>query len=228
MTDAAATPDGATQGIAALRAWAAYITPALFAIGLVVNGTALALWSVRGTPLHWYAAAFVAANLAWLAAEAPITLSRPSAPPTEVATLVTYGLVRFATVGAALLGPVPWHRATPWLVLPPLVFAAGIALRLWAMRILGRFYSHHVIRRADHVIVTDGPYRVLRHPAYAGMLLAHLGLVLFFANPVSVLMLLALGGVLGWRIRVEERALLALPAYRDYARRRPRLVPGLW
>lgn len=109
-----------------------------------------------------------------------------------------------------------------------LLFAGGVLLRLVAMRTLGKSYSHHVIRRDDHAIVRTGLYRLIRHPAYAGMLLGHAGLVLFFLNWASLPLLVALAVVLGWRIRVEERELLVIPAYREYAAGRPRLVPGVW
>lgn len=105
---------------------------------------------------------------------------------------------------------------------------AGIALRGWAVRHLGRAYSHRI--RPPAPLRQDGPYRVLRHPAYAGTLLAHTGLVLVFQNTWSVAALLAL-----WypavllRTVLEDRYLGALPAYGRYtARVRFRLVPGVW
>jgi protein-S-isoprenylcysteine O-methyltransferase Ste14 len=197
------------------------ITAALFAVGVVLN--------CAGIVLHigeWPAAAFIAVNLVWLVAEAPITFGKPGARPREVATLIGYGVVRMSTVAAAVLAP--WPGLSPWTAIPVLVFAAGVALRMIAMRTLGRFYSHHVIRRDDHAIVTSGPYRIVRHPAYVGMFAAHVGLVLFFPSWLGTVALGALAFMLAWRIRVEERELLVLPAYRDYATTTPRLVPGLW
>ncbi|GLW68388.1 hypothetical protein Kpho02_06870 [Kitasatospora phosalacinea] len=207
----------------------ALIGPALFGLGLVVNAAGLVVNLRRdGQPLHWWAVAFVVANLLWLLHEMPVTLGRPDAPPHEVVTLVVYGCTRFTTVAASVLAPVAWDRALPWLPVAAALYLGGIALRLVAMRTLGRFYSHYVIRRDDDSIVRTGPYRVIRHPAYAGMLTAHVGLVLFFLNWPAVLALAALAAVLAWRIRVEERALLAITAYRDYASGHSRLVPGLW
>jgi protein-S-isoprenylcysteine O-methyltransferase Ste14 len=209
--------------------WAKFITPALFVVGLVINVVALVRFAGGpDQPLDGFATGFVGLNLAWLLLEVPVTFRLPATPPREVATLLTYGLARAATIGAALLGPLPWHRLGPVAAIPVVVFACGVALRLVAMRTLGRFYSHHVIRRDDHVIVHTGPYRVIRHPAYAGMVLGHLGLVLFFLNPAAVVLFLALVAAIGWRIRVEERELVALPAYRTYALGRPRLLPGVW
>jgi protein-S-isoprenylcysteine O-methyltransferase Ste14 len=208
------------------RSWSRYLPLALFITGVVINLAALGVQ--LGGRQHLLAAGFVAANLAWLLLETPVTFRRASAPPREVKTLAVYGIARFATVGAAVLGPPTWSRAHPLMAVAALLFVAGVLLRLVAMRTLGQFYSHHVIRRDDHVIVQTGPYRVIRHPAYAAMLLGHLGLVLFFLNWASAILLVALAFAVAWRIRVEERELLALPAYRAYAAGRPRLLPGVW
>ena len=213
----------------ATSSWRRFITPVLFVLAVAVNVVALVrLAGGPGEPVYRFATAFAAVNLAWLLAEIPVTVRLPRTPPREVATLLGYGLTRVATVGAALLGPLAWHRLSPLSAVPVVVFAVGVGLRLVAMRTLGRFYSHHVIRRADHSVVRTGPYRVVRHPAYAGMVLAHLGLVLFFLNTFSAVLFVALVAVIGWRIRVEERALVVLPAYREYALGRPRLLPGVW
>jgi len=209
--------------------WRRWLTPGLLAAGVAANLAGLAVHlHAAGDPLHLAAAAFVVANLAWLLLEAPVSVRPLDAPPSEIATLVAYALARVGTVAAAVLGPIAWtHPGWPLLVSVAL-FAAGVSLRLTAIRTLGRFYSHYVVRRDDRAIVRSGPYRVVRHPAYAGMLVGHVGLVLFFLNWASVLLLIALAAAIGWRILVEERELLVLPAYRAYAHGRPRLVPGVW
>jgi protein-S-isoprenylcysteine O-methyltransferase Ste14 len=79
--------------------------------------------------------------------------------------------------------------------------------------------------------VTTGPYRLLRHPGHAGFLLASAGVGLMAANwaAVAVLTLLPLA-MLAWRIRGEERVLLAAlgDEYRRYATGHSRLIPLIW
>jgi protein-S-isoprenylcysteine O-methyltransferase Ste14 len=106
---------------------------------------------------------------------------------------------------------------------------AGIALREWAVVILGRQYSVVVAIEADHRLVMCGPYRWLRHPAYTGGLIATIGFALALGSwlsviPIAIILLLAFS----YRIRLEEQLLLATfgDAYRDYIARTWRLFPG--
>jgi protein-S-isoprenylcysteine O-methyltransferase Ste14 len=104
----------------------------------------------------------------------------------------------------------------------------GILVRAWAVQHLGAAYSHRI--RPPDPLRDDGPYRVLRHPAYLGTLLAHTGLVMVFANWYSIAGLLLL-----WypavfvRTLVEDRYLAATSGYAPYATRvGSRLIPGIW
>jgi protein-S-isoprenylcysteine O-methyltransferase Ste14 len=108
---------------------------------------------------------------------------------------------------------------------------AGIALRLWAVLTLSRFFKVSVIVQDDHQLVTHGPYRWLRHPAYAGSLASLAGVGLALGNWISLL--ICVGGLLlayVWRIRVEEAALRRRfgAQFDDYAARRRRIIPLLW
>ena len=85
-----------------------------------------------------------------------------------------------------------------------------------------------MIRISENDLISSGPYRVLRHPAYAGMLLANVGFVGYFANPASVAALALLIAAILWRIRVEEDVLVESPGYREFASTRSRMLPGVW
>jgi protein-S-isoprenylcysteine O-methyltransferase Ste14 len=122
-----------------------------------------------------------------------------------------------------------WRSPGAWLPLGMLFFGGGIALRSYAILTLDKCYSHRVRAPQANTIIADGPYRYLRHPAYAGMLLAHAGILILFFN---WFLLLAFFGifipVLVRRIRVEESYLLQMPEYRAFATGRARLAPGIW
>jgi protein-S-isoprenylcysteine O-methyltransferase Ste14 len=108
---------------------------------------------------------------------------------------------------------------------------AGIGLRWWSFHTLGRYFTFDVMTSADQPVITTGPYRVVRHPSYAGLLLIFTGFGVLLANWLSliIVILLSLAGIVN-RIRVEEAALTATlgDAYLSYAARHKRLIPFVW
>ncbi|MFB4297378.1 methyltransferase family protein [Actinomadura sp. NTSP31] len=197
----------------------------LFAAGAAVLVAAMAVRVGRGEA---QAAAMATLYLAWLLLEAPVTFRRATAAPADARTLLPYALARLLLIASACFGPSPWPGASPWSAIPAMVFVSGVALRQTAIRALGRFYSHHVMRQNGHRVVTGGVYRTVRHPAYAGMLLANLGFTCFFLNPLSAAAFALLAAAVVWRIRVEERALWDVPGYPRYAAGRARVLPKVW
>ncbi len=111
------------------------------------------------------------------------------------------------------------------------IFSAGEALRLWARISLGRYFTYTVQTSSDQPVITSGPYRVLRHPSYTGILLMVIGVGAIFGNwlGLGALTLMVLAGLL-YRIHVEEKALLGDlgDPYRSYAEQHKRLIPFLW
>jgi protein-S-isoprenylcysteine O-methyltransferase Ste14 len=108
---------------------------------------------------------------------------------------------------------------------------AGVALRVWAFQALGQYFTFTVKTSHDQPVVTTGPYRMLRHPGYAGGMLAIVGLGLLWGNWVSMATLTLLWlALIIWRIRYEENALLTTldASYRAYASQHKRLVPLVW
>jgi protein-S-isoprenylcysteine O-methyltransferase Ste14 len=112
-----------------------------------------------------------------------------------------------------------------------LVMWAGLAVRIWAIVVLGRSFRMTVEVDAGQKVVDSGPYRWVRHPSYTGILLLMAGLSLVYGNwPALAILLVLPAGVLIHRILVEEAVLTEVmgEAYTDYAARTKRLVPGLW
>lgn len=111
------------------------------------------------------------------------------------------------------------------------LIAAGLVLRWRAMRALGPHFTVKVLVREGHRLVDGGPYRTIRHPNYAGLVLVMVGTVAMLRSPLALaaLLFLWLPAVL-LRIRAEEAALGRQlgDRYHGYARRTWRLVPGLF
>lgn len=132
----------------------------------------------------------------------------------------------------ALLRPRQALALPPWLAWTGLGLAlGGTALRAWAVTTLGRWFSLTIQVVPGQEVVDRGPYRLLRHPSYAGGELALLGVGLAAGNWLSPPLLLIPWLVAhAYRIRVEERALLTTlgEPYRAYMARTWRLVPFLW
>jgi protein-S-isoprenylcysteine O-methyltransferase Ste14 len=139
-----------------------------------------------------------------------------------------------ALVAGVLTGVAPLATIRPpaladWIGL--VLFWGGITLRLWSFRTLGRYFTFTVQTSSDQPVITAGPYRVIRHPSYAGLLLIFMAVGLFIGNWWSFVSLtVAIAGGLVFRIRVEERALMENfgDGYRDYAATHKRLVPLIW
>ena len=111
------------------------------------------------------------------------------------------------------------------------ILVAGVALRLWSFHALGQYFTFTLKVSPDQPVVTRGPYRVLRHPGYAGVLLAIVGISLLHGNWIGVEIVSPLWlALMVWRIHVEENALLTTLGgrYRTYAAQHKRLVPLVW
>jgi protein-S-isoprenylcysteine O-methyltransferase Ste14 len=87
------------------------------------------------------------------------------------------------------------------------LFAAGGALRIWPVFVLGERFSGLVAIQPGHTLVTSGVYGVIRHPSYLGLLINSLGWSLAFRSGVGVILTLLLIPPLLARISAEENLL---------------------
>lgn len=136
-----------------------------------------------------------------------------------------------AVAKLASVGDIPSANPTTWRWVGGTVMLLGVVLWMTAIRTLGRYFSVNVDIPSDHAIVESGVYTYIRHPAYAGMILAETGFGIASANWIVagafVVIPLAAFSI---RIGVEERALLAHfgDAYAEYMRRTKRLIPFVY
>jgi protein-S-isoprenylcysteine O-methyltransferase Ste14 len=108
---------------------------------------------------------------------------------------------------------------------------AGIIIRWAAIYTLGKYFTGTVLIKKDHRLIRSGLYRHLRHPAYTGALVAHLGLGLSFSNWISLgLSFVPFAVAALYRMHVEEQALKEAFGmdYLDYSRTTKRLIPKLY
>lgn len=128
----------------------------------------------------------------------------------------------------------PWARIVPamdafWTGI--VLIWAGIVLRVWAVLTLGRHFRTSVRILDDHVLVTSGPYRVLRHPSYTGGLMTVIGIGLALGNWISVAAGFS-GIFIGYvvRILIEEKALRERfgEAFEAHKKRTWAVIPPLW
>jgi protein-S-isoprenylcysteine O-methyltransferase Ste14 len=137
------------------------------------------------------------------------------------------GFTLAGRVQAAAIAEGRWLFFVVGLVL----MSAGIAIRQWAVAVLGRFFTIDIRVHPDQTVVERGPYRWVRHPAYSGLIVTFVGIGLALGNwaALAVVALVPAAGLVV-RIRFEERALLAAlgEPYRRFAASRARLFPGVW
>jgi protein-S-isoprenylcysteine O-methyltransferase Ste14 len=139
-------------------------------------------------------------------------------------------------IGLALMVVAGLDRRFGWSDVPlPVVLGACAASTAGSFLIYRVFrentYCASVIEIREHqTVVSTGPYRLVRHPMYAGTLLGAGALPLALGSYVAAVLLLPLVALLVVRIRAEERFLSAgLPGYAAYMSATPkRLVPGVW
>jgi protein-S-isoprenylcysteine O-methyltransferase Ste14 len=177
----------------------------------------------------------VAILVAWAAAEVLLRLrnlgGRTAFDWTFVFVVVCVGAginlgFRAAHTPAAIIGG-GWIPVAAGLVIA--VF--GIALRVWAILTLGRFFKFVVVIQNGHSVIDRGPYRLLRHPSYSGGLAALLGIGVALDNWLSILAIVGIPLLaILVRIGVEEARLRSALGqdYQNYAARTRRLIPGVW
>lgn len=186
-------------------------------------------------------------GLAFLASEVLLTITRRSRTKTgakeDKSTLgMLWGVIALSIAAGVFVAQSRSLRAgviglfdfpqSDWIpVVAVALFAAGLAVRWWAIVTLGRFFTVDVVIEKDHEVVQWGPFRWVRHPSYSGVLLAFLGWAMTLWNWVAMaVVLVPIFVAFLRRMNVEEAALSQALGhrYREYMRRTKRLVPLIY
>ena len=177
----------------------------------------IALWPVFS--IYWQAAA------------------KNAAPAKSAESPASRGLHVFLANVALLLAIAPirgiGRALPPWPLLMTagiLVEAAGLCLAIWARRHLGRNWSGEITIKVDHQLIRSGPYRMLRHPIYTGLLAMYAGSAVVTGEGLAVIGFAMAALAYRRKIRLEEANLeVAFGAdYDAYRRTSWALLPGLY
>ena len=213
-------------------------------MGIFIRAGAL-FWSA-GTMNWWAAWAALAVMLAWSAATAIVILRfnpdllaerlgpRKGAKVWDTAIMSLLGLTQLARyIVAGLDQRYGWTGGLPFAaqIVALTVCVLGYALVVWATA--SNAYFSQIVRiqlERGHVVVTGGPYRTVRHPAYLGAILFELAVPVLLASWPALLISGLSVILLILRTALEDRSLQAeLSGYMDYARQvHCRLLPGIW
>jgi len=221
---ATSRPDAQARGVAEVQppdraaAWEPWFNAAfaLSALAAAVMRLVSASGAERWTPAVIGVAAINAQIAVLFLIRRPVVaIGTPAQLISCLPTMVGFGL---ALKFSPPLSQWPWPAHV--------LFAGGAALTMAAFVALGSSFG---VLPALRKIVERGPYRLVRHPAYAGELV--MAAACFSAGPAlgaTTAWALLLPGVV-WRILSEERVLSRDPSYAEYTQRvRWRLVPGVW
>jgi protein-S-isoprenylcysteine O-methyltransferase Ste14 len=132
-------------------------------------------------------------------------------------------LLNFMQVGQTKSSGISW--------LGLLIMLLSLVLRFWSMRVLGEYYTRTLRVTNTQAIVSQGPYRVIRHPGYLGTIFVWIGFALAVGNWIATIILaILLFGVYGYRIHSEEAMLIDRfgNEYQEYRKQTWRLIPFIY
>ncbi|RQD77109.1 MAG: isoprenylcysteine carboxylmethyltransferase family protein [Candidatus Syntrophonatronum acetioxidans] len=111
------------------------------------------------------------------------------------------------------------------------IYGLGLMIRYWALILLGSYFNRYIDVKEGQELISSGPYKILRHPSYTGLLLLNTGLHFFIGNLPGILFsIIIIFTALQVRIREEESAMEELlgERYKRWNRSRKRLFPWIY
>jgi protein-S-isoprenylcysteine O-methyltransferase Ste14 len=179
-----------------------------------------AVW--LGWAAYWFFSAF--------SASAPKRVQDPWARMFHRAQLIlVFALFSFPGLGYGWLGLQVVPRSEALFVSGAALLLVGIGFAIWARVHLGQYWSGHVTLKPGHRLIRSGPYAIVRHPIYTGILLAMVGTAIAVDRYQAVLALIIATEAFVRKLRLEERWLTEEfgAEYEAYRRDVKALVPGV-
>lgn len=206
----------------------AIIVPFILFLGVAAGN--IETWNY---PQLWLIFAIVVAACLWQPAYKPVDTKVPERDH-GTATQIVWSVYTAMIVSVAEAAYFRFPEAFVWdnITSVGLILALmGFGLRTWAFITLGRHFTWHITVYEDHKVITDGPYRLVRHPGYTGAWMLYSAIPLMLHSWVA----LAISVVLQFiaysrRIKYEEAELRSkLGAdYEQYGRSVKTLIPYVW
>lgn len=144
---------------------------------------------------------------------------------------ILLGAILLSPWTAQVLGEQPlYHVGNIGIYILALATIAGVSFTWWGRIHLGHFWSNAITRKEGHRIIDTGPYGLVRHPIYTGLIAGILATGIAVATPTSILGALLITFGQWQKARMEEGFLsveLGVDEYAAYCRRVPMLVPFL-
>lgn len=207
-----------------MKKYATYIMPSVLLIGITVLGYR----KIRFCNEIWASSVIdvdmvvIALYFLWIVSEIKVSGNDIKQKKTisDYGTREIYGTSQFVTILSALWFDSVWSKPGIFHIIGFVIFVFGGLFRIWAVTTLGKYYSHTVRKIKNHKIIDIGPYRLLRHPAYTGMIAAHFGIMIFYFNFVTaVLFFVLLIPSIIVRIFIEEKALKSIKGYSEFSKK---------
>lgn len=134
--------------------------------------------------------------------------------------------------------PLEWYylpellpRTDPMQAIGLILIMAGFFMRIWARKNIRGLYSGHVEVYENHLLITSGPYKYIRHPGYFGFLILAFGMAIGYSSIIGLVAVpvLLLPGLV-FRLRVEEKLLHERfgDEYISYVKQTKTLIPFVW
>ena len=183
-------------------------------------------WSIPALWVLW--------ALYWYVASRDVKTTQRS--ESEASRLGHMGPLLIAALLLSLSGlPLPWLYArfipatNAGAVAGTALVAAGLGFAVWARVVLGRNWSGIVTLKQDHELIRRGPYAIVRHPIYTGLLAGFAGSALALGQWRGLIALVIVCVALWRKLRLEERWLAEIfgDSYTQYRREVAALVPFL-
>lgn len=118
-----------------------------------------------------------------------------------------------------------------WMIAGAFLLISGTVFRLYAIHVLGKYFSATVQIKNEHKIISIGPYKFLRHPSYTGAYIAMLGSAIFLESIAGVIIFgIGMFFVYSLRIKTEEQTLINRfkEEYLNYKQSTYKMIPFIW